>query len=438
MTFGDNDSGGIVSDYFIIGGPGMDSNTVTISELISGMLAEARRLGMSEATIWRDWEPKANSVVMFYRKRGLCVYSLEVTEEYLKSCEQRYEAGELAYSSLHQIRQVVRRIHEYYVTGTLRKAGNTRGSRYPLCPENEHLVDVFITERGYGKNTCNDVAWIVKHYLHYCESQGHFSLATVTVEDVQQYILKTASEMKLNSLHDVFLYLRHFHIYLKENGYAAPDCVELFSHKVQRENHVQGYVTDEELEKILGVIDTESERGKRDYAIILLAATTGLRACDIIRLKLTDVDWRRGEIAIVQDKTGNKVCLPILHDVGAALQDYILHVRPSIPAPELFLTTRGIRGPIVDAMAIGDMFRNYEAKACVARQPFDGKGFHGLRRRLAKKLLVSGTPTTTIAQILGHTEVKSTEKYLSLNTENLRECALDFSAIPLEGGMSRE
>ena len=84
----------------------------------------------------------------------------------------------------------------------------------------------------------------MKHYLHYCESLGHFSLATVTVEDVQQYILKTASEMKLNSLHNVFLYLRHFHAYLKENGYAAPDCVELFSHKVQRENHVQGYVTD--------------------------------------------------------------------------------------------------------------------------------------------------------------------------------------------------
>lgn len=260
----------------------------------------------------------------------------------------------------------------------------------------------------------------------------------MTVEDVQQYILKTSSEMKLNSLHNVFLYLRHFHIFLKENGYAAPDCAGLFSHKVQRGKHIQGYITDEELEKILGVIDTGSERGKRDYAIILLAATTGLRACDIIRLKLMDVDWRRGEVTVVQDKTGNKVYLPVLRDVGEALQDYILHARPSIPAPELFLTTKSIRGPIVDAMAIGDMFRNYEAKAGVARQPFDGKGFHGLRRRLAKKLLVSGTPTTTIAQILGHTEVKSTEKYLSLDTENLRECALGFSAIPLEGGVSRE
>lgn len=416
----------------------MNSDSVTISEVISGMLSEARRLGLSEPTIWREWEPRANSVAMYYRERGLCIYSSEVTEEYLKLCEQRYEAGEIAYSTLHQIRQILRRIHEYYVTGTLRKAGNTRGSRYPLSPENEHLVDVFIAERGYGKNTCNDVAWVVKHYLHHFESLGNFSLAAVTVEDVQQYIRKTASEMKLNSLRDVFLYLRHFHIYLKENDYAAPDCVELFSHKVQREKYIQGYVTDEELEKVLSVIDTETERGKRDYAIILLAATTGLRACDIIRLKLTDVDWRRGEITVVQGKTGNKVYLPILHDAGVALQDYILHARPSIPVPELFLTAKSIRGPIVDAMAIGDMFRNYEAKACVARQPFDGKGFHGLRRRLAKKLLVSGTPTTTIAQILGQAEVKSTEKYLSLNTENMRECALDFSVIPLEGGVSCE
>ena len=74
MTFGDNDSGGIVSDYFIIGGPGMDSNTVTISELISGMLAEARRLGMSEATIWREWEPKTNDVAW-------------VVKHYLHYCE---------------------------------------------------------------------------------------------------------------------------------------------------------------------------------------------------------------------------------------------------------------------------------------------------------------------------------------------------------------
>lgn len=147
MASGDNGSGGIISDYFIIGGPSMDSKTVTISELVSGMLSEARRLGMSESTLWRNWEPKANSVAVYYRERGLCIYSSEVTEEYLRLCEQRYEAGELAYSTIRQIRQIVRRIHEYYVSGTLRATGNTRRSHYPVSPENECLVDFFITGR---------------------------------------------------------------------------------------------------------------------------------------------------------------------------------------------------------------------------------------------------------------------------------------------------
>lgn len=116
MTFSDNDSSGIVSDYIIIGGTRMESNTMTISELISGILSKARRLGMSEPTIWREWEPKANSVAVYYRRRELCVYSSEVTDEFLKQYELRYEAGEIAYSTLRQMRQIVRRIREYYVT----------------------------------------------------------------------------------------------------------------------------------------------------------------------------------------------------------------------------------------------------------------------------------------------------------------------------------
>lgn len=87
---------------------------------------------------------------------------------------------------------------------------------------------------------------------------------------------------------------------------------------------------------------------------------------------------------------------------------------------------------ISDAVCIGSMFQQYQKKAGIARHAFDGKGFHGLRRRLAKKLLVTGTPLTTIAQILGHDDLKSSRQYLSLDTGNLKECALDFRGIPLE------
>ena len=77
------------------------------------------------------------------------------------------------------------------------------------------------------------------------------------------------------------------------------------------------------------------------------------------------------------------------------------------------------------------MFKRYERRAGIERQALDGKGFHGLRRRLAKKLLVSGSLTTEIAQILGHSDVDSVRQYLSLDTSNLKECALAFDGIPL-------
>lgn len=78
------------------------------------------------------------------------------------------------------------------------------------------------------------------------------------------------------------------------------------------------------------------------------------------------------------------------------------------------------------------MFRFYQDKAGIRRQPFDGKGFHGLRRRLAKKLLVSGSPLTTVSQILGHSDLEAARQYLSFNTDDLAECAIDFNVISLE------
>ena len=77
------------------------------------------------------------------------------------------------------------------------------------------------------------------------------------------------------------------------------------------------------------------------------------------------------------------------------------------------------------------MFKDYERRAGIERHPFDGKGFHGLRRRLAKKLLVSGSSLAMVAQVLGQEDIQSALQYLALDTGNLKECALSFNGIPV-------
>lgn len=134
---------------------------------------------------------------------------------------------------------------------------------------------------------------------------------------------------------------------------------------------------------------------------------------------------------MVQSKTNRTVCLPLLEDAGLAIQDYILNARPKTTCPEVFLRCTPPKIAIQNAVCIGCMFKDYERRAGMERHPFDGKGFHGLRRRLAKKLLVSGNSLAMIAQILGHEDLQSALQYLDLDTNNLRECALDFSTIPI-------
>lgn len=195
---------------------------------------------------------------------------------------------------------------------------------------------------------------------------------------------------------------------------------------------IQGYVTDVELEKTISIINPKTQTGCRDIAIILLAASTGMRACDIIRLKLTDIDWLKDEIKIKQDKTDVTVALPLMPDVGRMLQRYILKYRPSATnCEEVFLRCAAPRIAITDASSLGSMMKKYQKRAGVERNPFDGKGFHGLRRHLAHGLLTTGTTPTTIAQILGHTDVGSVRQYLVLDVKELKECAVSFTGIEM-------
>lgn len=79
--------------------------------------------------------------------------------------------------------------------------------------------------------------------------------------------------------------------------------------------------------------------GKRDYAIISLAKTTGLRGSDIISLKLNDIDWKSGVISVTKRRAGIKIQLPLLFETGEAIKDYILNGRPQTDSEKNILST---------------------------------------------------------------------------------------------------
>ena len=229
----------------------MEQNTVTINQLIAQILDEMRRIGYSETTIWRYYQPAMGQFRKYYGQTGQAVYSPEITDEYISLNRERYERGEVTYQSFKKTRYVGRRMNEFFLSGQFRYTSQKRGTSFILSEGNERIVDQFLCSRSCGDKSRYDAGWTVRKYLQYMEKRGHASLSDVTHDEVREFILKTAASIKTSGLHNVLLYLKHFHIFLKDSGIPAPDCVELFSYKVYRGMPIQSYVTDEELERIL-------------------------------------------------------------------------------------------------------------------------------------------------------------------------------------------
>jgi len=238
--------------------------------------------------------------------------------------------------------------------------------------------------------------------------------------------------MKLSGVHNIKLYLEHLCDYLFRQELLPTNFKGLLSFRVNRETRVLPATPWSEIEAVLRIIDRTKPKGKRDYAMIILAAVTGLHAIDIIRMKLSDIDWQRGEIKIVQSKTGHPVALPLTRDVGKAIKDYILTGRYNCDTDTVFLREKKPHRGFVDAVSLGDMYDEYRRRASLEREAFDGKSFHPLRRTVGTGLVTADIPVETAAQILGDRKVESMKKYIALDEKHLGECALDFSGIDSE------
>jgi integrase len=183
----------------------------------------------------------------------------------------------------------------------------------------------------------------------------------------------------------------------------------------------------------LAAIDRANPSGKRDCAIVLLICRLGLRAVDVKRLRFADLDWPGNRVSVVQAKTGRRVDLPLLKDVGWAIIDYIRHGRPASGSPQVFVRHTAPIGPFSDQDHLHQILVKHARVARVSLSEKRRHGMHSLRHTLATRLLEDGTPVEQIADILGHQSVESTGVYLRSSLGLLSRCALDPDRPAREG-----
>lgn len=177
-----------------------------------------------------------------------------------------------------------------------------------------------------------------------------------------------------------------------------------------------------DIERILAAVDRSTPIGRRDYAMLLVLATYGIRAGQLCALRLEDIDWRHEMIRIRGAKGGGDTLLPLRPAVGQAVVDYLRHGRPSVGSwREVFLRVRAPIGPL--AGAVQNIIKPYARKAGLTDIPL---GAHAWRHGCASRMLASGQSLKTIRDTLGHRSIETTFIYTKVDIEKLREAALEW------------
>ena len=151
----------------------------------------------------------------------------------------------------------------------------------------------------------------------------------------------------------------------------------------------------------------------------------GLRISDVIDLKLSNINWNLNTISIVQQKTQMILTLPLIDQVKYPLLDYLKNVRKSIDDDYIFITNYAPIGRY-NSKSFHTMITKYMDKANIN---YSNKhhGTHSLRHSLASNLLKENIPITTISSVLGHSTIKTTEQYLVIDINNLKELSLEVN-----------
>jgi site-specific recombinase XerD len=183
------------------------------------------------------------------------------------------------------------------------------------------------------------------------------------------------------------------------------------------------------LAKLLKVVDRSSPKGKRDYAILLLACRLGLRLGDIRTLRLENLNWEAATIELVQAKTGAPLQLPLTEEVGKALIDYLRAARPQTDRREVFLKLNPPFAPFSENNHLHQLVTHWRKLAGITFRSKRHHGLHSLRHTLATELLRADTPFHIISEILGHATTASTLIYAKADVEALRSAALDTEEV---------
>lgn len=272
--------------------------------------------------------------------------------------------------------------------------------------------------RGLSARTVRHHAATVRELLAWLgDDQIHARLPCLDGRTIESLLQVVAKRLGRESLQHTIAHLRSFLRFLAAPALAPSGLhARIDTARVYRGERLPRALPWEVVRTFLRSIDRSTAIGRRDYAMFLLVVTYGLRSCEVVSLKLDDIEWRSGQLRVTRSKVRSSLVLPLTPEVAAALLAYLQDGRPALANREVFLRDRAPAGTLKPT-ALAEAFQGRVRRAAL---PIAFQGPHCLRHSLAIHLLRQGTALKTIGDLLGHRSTESTCVYLRLHVEDLR------------------
>ena len=395
---------------------------MTVTRIGAVVVSELRAAGYLESTIGQ-YGKTIRALARYAKERG-GVYSPGLGAEFAAMTISP-RTGRFSAQRRLDYRRLVAVFDSYVHTGRVDLSVRRRGGGGPRPGQAglaalDAVWEADMADRGLAPATRAAYGRVARGYLAFLEQRGITSLDAADGASVLAFLESLLDRWAASSL---FWVVSNFRPFLKFTGRA--DLVAAVNLAGVRRSHpVIGVLSDDDQDLVVAACASGAVSA-RDAAITLLALTTGLRACDIIALRLADVDWRGATIGTIQRKTGNPLTLPLPALVMGKLAGYVLGERPATADEHVFVRSLAPHVRLADHASVHQVISATFAAAGVA----DVKaGTRFLRHSTATRLLRAAVPLPTISSVLGHAAEDSTSVYMSADRERLLQCVLPVPA----------
>jgi site-specific recombinase XerD len=306
----------------------------------------------------------------------------------------------------------------------LRESGATPASAVPLPNPAQQLTHDYrhflVEERGILSSTACCWCRVVLRFLSERFGAGAVDTGVLVAADITGFVQRQARLRGPSMAKILVVAMRSFLRYLEYKGLTNLSLDQAVpSVATWPLSSLPKYLPAKQVQSVLDHCDRTSKVGRRNYAILLLLARLGLRAGEVVRLDLEDIDWDNGLITVC-GKGGQRAQLPLPADVGKAIAKYLQSDRPESSSRRVFIRDRAPRAGFGYATAIAKIVRCSLEKAGVESAR---KGAHLFRHSLATNMLAKGASLGEIGEVLRHRSTDTTAIYAKVQLEALRTLA---------------